>query len=68
MTTRRDRSAFGGIVVGLILIVVGGFYVLTNLVGVTLNWDAVWPLLIVGLGVLFLARAMVASDATEPPA
>lgn len=68
MTTRRGRSAFGGIVVGLILIVVGGFYVLTNLVGVTLNWDAVWPLLIVGLGVLFLARAMVASDATEPPA
>ena len=68
MTTPRGRSAFGGIVVGLILIVVGGFYVLTNLIGVTLNWDAVWPLLIVCLGVLFLARAVVASDATEPRA
>lgn len=68
MTTRGGRSAFGGIVVGLILIVVGGFYVLTNLIGVTLNWDAVWPLLIVGLGVLFLARATIASDTTEPHA
>jgi hypothetical protein len=62
------RSNFGWIVVGAIFLIVGGYYVLANTFGLDISWDAVWPLVIVGLGVLFLLRAVLPSEAQEPHA
>jgi hypothetical protein len=62
------RANFGWIVVGAIFLIVGGYYVLANTFGLDISWDAVWPLLVVGLGVLFLVRAALQPRADEPPA
>jgi hypothetical protein len=62
------RANFGWIVVGAIFLIVGGYYVLANTFGLDISWDAVWPLLVVGLGVLFLVRAAFQPRAEEPHA
>ncbi len=50
----------GAIVFGLILLAVGAYYLLRNTLGIDIpeiKGDQVWPLLIVGLGVVVLYRA-----------
>ena len=54
---RRRGLDVGGLVFGAILLVVGGYYLLRNTFGLTipeLNWDLIWPLLVIGLGVAVL--------------
>ncbi len=44
----------GGILIGLIILGVGIYYLLTNTLGLAmpeLDWDRVWPLFIIALGV-----------------
>jgi hypothetical protein len=60
------RSSFGWIVAGAIFLIVGGYYLLVNTFGLDISWDSVWPLLIVGLGVVFLVRAALPSHVEEP--
>lgn len=69
---RRDvrRSGIGAVLVGGILIVIGGYYLLTNTLGVALgpiNWDAIWPLAVVGLGIAVIVGAFRRSTDEEPP-
>lgn len=57
MTHRRD---LGAILFGLILLFVGGYYLLQKTFGMNipdLNWDTIWPVLVVALGVGVLYRA-----------
>ncbi len=47
------RMDVGGIVLGLIVISVGIYYFLSNTLGWSLgelNWDAIWPFLVIGIG------------------
>lgn len=43
----------GWLIAGVIIFVVGAYYLLRNLFGITLpelNWDAIWPLAVIALG------------------
>ena len=54
---RRDA---GGIVFGAILLLVGGYYLLQQTFGLNLpdlNWDQIWPVLVIVLGVVVLYGA-----------
>jgi len=58
---RYRRLDLGGLIFGAILLVVGGYFVLRNTLGFdipNLNWDLIWPLFIVALGVGVLWGAM----------
>ena len=44
----------GALVFGAILLLVGGYYLLVNTFGIDLpelNWDMIWPIAVIGLGV-----------------
>jgi NADH:ubiquinone oxidoreductase subunit 4 (subunit M) len=54
---RRDA---GGIVFGVILLLVGGYYLLQQTFGLNLpdlNWDQIWPVLVIVLGLVVLYGA-----------
>jgi TRAP-type C4-dicarboxylate transport system permease small subunit len=51
----------GALVFGAILLLVGGYYLLVNTFGIDLpelNWDMIWPIAVIGLGVAVVARAV----------
>jgi len=53
METRRVRRDFGGLIFGGILLVVGIYYLFQKTLGLNipdLNWDTLWPVLLVLLG------------------
>ncbi len=55
-----DRRDMGGLVVGLIVILIGGYFVLDETFGIKMpdiNWDQIWPLLIVAVGASILWNA-----------
>ncbi len=59
--TRRRSSGLrfsGGELIGILLIVVGGVYLLQNAGVVDISWDTLWPLLIVLVGVLIVFGAL----------
>jgi hypothetical protein len=50
----------GAIVFGVIVVAVGIYYFLSNTLGWNLgelNWDAIWPILVVGIGASILLGA-----------
>jgi protein-S-isoprenylcysteine O-methyltransferase Ste14 len=58
----RRRSSVGTVVIGLILIVVGGYYVLRNTLGLDLpqlDSEQVVPVIAVVLGLALLYRAWI---------
>jgi len=60
--TTRD---WGAIIVGLVLVGVGLYFVLKDTLKINLpdiSWDMVWPLIIVAVGVVILVRAMTGWD------
>jgi uncharacterized integral membrane protein len=70
MSGRDRRLDFGGIVFGAILLVVGGYFLLRNTFGFEipdLDWDMIWPLLIIALGVSVLVGALRARSGGETP-
>lgn len=61
MHERRRRSDIGALFFGVILLLVGGYYVVTNTLGIDLpdlDWDRLWPILVIGLGVVVLLGAL----------
>jgi hypothetical protein len=51
----------GALVFGAILLFVGGYYLLVNTFGVKLpdlNWDQIWPIALIGLGLAVLVKAV----------
>lgn len=68
---RRTRQFDGGaIVFGAVILFVGGFYFLRNTLGWDigeLDWDLIWPALIIVLGGSILYKALTRSR-DEPEA
>jgi len=53
---RHRRDGTGGLVIGLFLIVIGAYFLLREYVP-TLNFDLIWPLIVIGGGVLLVVAA-----------
>jgi phage shock protein C len=58
---RRERRGSGGLVVGVILIVIGGIFLLREYVP-ALDWDRVWPIILIAVGVVLLLAAIGGRD------
>jgi LiaI-LiaF-like transmembrane region len=56
----RRRS--GALIGGVVLLVIGGVFLLRNLGIVHLDWDVLWPLLLVGVGLAIVLRALFGSS------
>ena len=52
-TTRNNNALF----LGLVLVVIGLAF-LANNIGFTIEWGAVWPVVLIALGIVLLVRAM----------
>jgi hypothetical protein len=70
---RLRNLDLGGIIFGLVILGVGLYYFLERTLGLSvpdLNWDKIWPLLVIGLGVaiLFSAWARKGKDSSGPKA
>jgi TRAP-type C4-dicarboxylate transport system permease small subunit len=55
------RVDVGALIFGAILLLVGGYYLLVNTFGVNLpelDWDQIWPIALIGLGLAVLAKAV----------
>ena len=53
MQERRSLD-LGGFLIGAIVLLVGGYFLLRNTFGLAipdLNWDAIWPLAIIAVGI-----------------
>jgi hypothetical protein len=63
---RRDRlPGIGALLIGSVLILVGGYYVLRNNLGVELgplDGDLIWPAIVVILGLLVIVRSTRRTD------
>jgi TRAP-type C4-dicarboxylate transport system permease small subunit len=60
MHVQGHRRDVGALVFGVILLLVGGYYLLRNTFGIEIpeiDWDMIWPLAIIALGVGVLVRA-----------
>lgn len=58
----------GGLIFGAILLLVGGYYLLVNTFGFDLpelNWDMIWPIALIGLGLAVLARALASRSGSD---
>lgn len=71
MNTAGRRVDTGALILGVILLLVGGYFLLENAFGFDLpelNWDLIWPLALVALGVGLLVRALTGrSGPGQPP-
>ena len=64
------RVDLGALVFGAILLLVGGYYLLVNTFGVTLpelDWDQIWPIALIVLGVAVVAKALQSRAGPEKP-
>jgi LiaI-LiaF-like transmembrane region len=60
----------GALIFGAILLLVGGYYLLVNTFGwdlPDLNWDMIWPLALIGLGLAVVARALQSRASSDKP-
>jgi TRAP-type C4-dicarboxylate transport system permease small subunit len=58
------------LIFGGALLLVGGYYLLVNTFGVDLpelDWDQIWPIALVVLGLVILLRAVQSRGATDRP-
>ena len=67
---RRYRSRQRGLVLGIVLLLIGGYYLLQQTFGIALPqiaWDQIWPVLLIVVGALFLwtAYPAVSGSPTE---
>jgi phage shock protein C len=58
---RRERRGSGGLVVGVILIVIGGIFLVREYVP-ALDWDRLWPIILIAVGVVLLLAAIGGRD------
>jgi TRAP-type C4-dicarboxylate transport system permease small subunit len=58
----------GALIFGAILLLVGGYYLLVNTFGFQLpelDWDQIWPLALIALGLAVLARAVASRTGSD---
>jgi len=58
---RRERRGSSGLVIGLILIVLGAVFLLREYVP-ALDWDRLWPVALIAVGVVLLAASVRRRD------
>ena len=65
---RRTGRSDGSLIFGLIVILVGVYYLAQNDLGlrIDVNWDLVWPVIIVVIGGLVIDRALTRRDSERP--
>jgi uncharacterized integral membrane protein len=64
------RIDVGALIFGAVLLLVGGYYLLENTFGINLpeiNWDQVWPLLVIVLGASVVLRAIASRSGPDRP-
>lgn len=67
---RRRGFDLGALLFGAILLLVGGYYLLTKTFGVDLpdlDWDQIWPLFVIALGAGILWKAIEGRSEASPP-
>jgi uncharacterized integral membrane protein len=58
----------GALIFGAILLLVGGYYLLVNTFGIQLpdlDWDQIWPIALIALGLAVVARAVAARTGSD---
>jgi hypothetical protein len=58
----------GALIFGAILLLVGGYYLLVNTFGIALpelDWDTIWPIALIGLGLAVVARAVASRSGSD---
>ena len=63
------RFDFGALVIGGIILFAGGYYFLRNTLGWNmgeLDWEPIWPVLVIVLGASILFGAVVRRNRDEP--
>lgn len=61
MNTAGRRVDTGALILGVILLLVGGYFLLRNAFGIELpeiNWDLVWPVALVAIGAVIVLRGV----------
>lgn len=68
---RTDRRIdVGALTFGAVVLVVGVYYLLETTLGIDLpqiNWDQVWPLLVIALGASVVIRAIASRPGPDQP-
>jgi divalent metal cation (Fe/Co/Zn/Cd) transporter len=63
------RFDLGALVIGGVILLVGGFYLLRNTFGLNLgelDWEPLWPILVVLLGAAIVVGALTRPHGREP--
>jgi NADH:ubiquinone oxidoreductase subunit 4 (subunit M) len=69
MNGRTRRLDVGAMVLGGIILFAGAYYFLRNTLGFNLDeldWEPIWPILVIVLGGSILYRGLVSSHREEP--
>ena len=64
------RIDLGALIFGAILVVVGAYYLLENMFGIVMpeiNWDQVWPIIVIVLGGAVILRAVASRPSADRP-
>jgi Domain of unknown function (DUF5668) len=64
MHALRHRSDLGGLILGAVVLFAGIYYLLRNTLGFDLDeldWEPIWPVIVIALGVAILYGALVRS-------
>ncbi len=61
MRSSRRGGEQGALIGGVVLLVIGGVFLIRNLGIVRLDWDVLWPLLLVGVGLAIVLGALFGS-------
>ena len=62
------RVDVGALIFGVILLLVGGYYLLVNTFGIQLpqlDWDQIWPIALIALGLAVVAKAVVSRTGSD---
>jgi len=68
MNTNGRRVDTGALILGAILLLVGGYFLLRNAFGFELpelDWDLIWPLGLVAIGVLVVVRGLAGRSGSD---
>lgn len=71
MFSFHRRLDFGAFVLGAVILFAGGYYFLRNTLGFKLDeldWEPIWPVLVIALGASILLEALIRSNRNEPKA
>jgi hypothetical protein len=69
MFSFHRRLDFGALVLGAVILFAGSYYFLRNTLGLNLgelDWEPIWPVLVIALGASILFGALVGRNRDQP--